>query len=458
MRRILLTVLMMYLGTWANAQSAPVGEFWVQVRAVPVQSQAITQANRLDALFENVVGFRIGGGWYGLALGPFDRATAERERVVLLQSGLVPTDSFVANGTAFRQQFWPQGGGIPARNIAYGQRSEPAAPEPVPVVIPTPTDGSEETVAEARASEGLLTRAQKRDLQNALKWAGSYNGAIDGLYGAGTRSAMRDWQTLQGLDATGVMTTRQRAALFTAFNQVFDGLGLTMINHADAGINVQVPTEITTEATRDAPFVRYEAKDGSGISLILISQIGDRGRMQALYDVLQTLSIIPPNGERSITRRGFDIVGVDATRHTQAFVRRDGDTIKGAILVWPAGDDARRIRVANRIFGSFTPTDGALPDAYFLNVGDTPPDLVAGLDIRKPKATLTGTYLDNNGHVLTANMDFASCSRIDAGDDVQLRTVATDGDVALLKATSPVQPVGLPVFQSIPLQIPAQIV
>ncbi len=466
MFRMICVLLTLTFASTATAQRAPQGLFWVQVRAVPTATQALDVARQLDNQFENVVGFEIGGGWHALALGPYDRPTADRERLRLLNSQLVPSDSFVANGTSYRNQYWPPDLTLPIPNIAYvppasripatPARAATQAPQALEVVPVSPA--SDETLAQARASEALLSRDDKKLLQQALTWAGVYGSAIDGLYGRGTRSAMRLWQDQQGLEPTGVLTTAQRAALLAAYNSVFDGLGLEQTAHADAGISIEVPMNMVNAPTIDAPFIQYTAKDGSGISLILISQEGDRNRMRALYEVMQTLKILPEDGDRSVNNRGFQITGIDATRHSEAFVQLQGTMIKGAMLVWPAGDDDRRRRVRDRIFASFATTAGALPDAYFLETGETPPDALAGLDIRKPIFTRTGTMLDNRGHILTAAAGLGECGRVDLLDGTTLTPIDAIGSVALYRSRTAVAPVTAPVFQTAPPRLPQNIV
>ena len=61
-------------------------------------------------MFPDTTGFRLDSGWYAIALGPFaDDAEANARRRVLRREGLIPRDSFVADGNNFRQQFWPVG-------------------------------------------------------------------------------------------------------------------------------------------------------------------------------------------------------------------------------------------------------------------------------------------------------------------------------------------------------------
>lgn len=57
-----------------------------------------------------------------------------------------------------------------------------------------------------------------RDLQRALKGAGYYNGDIDGEIGPGTRSAIRKFQSDNGLEADGVCGAKTWDKLKTHLN------------------------------------------------------------------------------------------------------------------------------------------------------------------------------------------------------------------------------------------------
>ena len=52
-----------------------------------------------------------------------------------------------------------------------------------------------------------------RDIQTCLKNAGFYNGSIDGIKGRGTRRAIRDFQTANGLNSDGVVGPKTWEAL-----------------------------------------------------------------------------------------------------------------------------------------------------------------------------------------------------------------------------------------------------
>ncbi len=58
-----------------------------------------------------------------------------------------------------------------------------------------------------KSREGMYS-GRMRDIQQALKNAGYYNGKVDGVKGKGTRRAIKDFQKANGLKADGVVGSR----------------------------------------------------------------------------------------------------------------------------------------------------------------------------------------------------------------------------------------------------------
>lgn len=72
----------------------------------------------------------------------------------------------------------------------------------------TPTQRSERIEADLN-----LTVAQRRDIQRDLRTLEHYQLGIDGIFGAGTRGAIRAWQRENGFPATGFVSANQIALL-----------------------------------------------------------------------------------------------------------------------------------------------------------------------------------------------------------------------------------------------------
>ena len=454
---------------WTHATVAQLvqsGSVWIQIEAQPERAAALQSMEHYSADFDNVLGFDIGAGWFGVALGPYQADTADGVWQDLRQSEVIPRSSFITTGNSYRRQIYPTPATLvdPAPSVGEPAPS-PATPSPtvqapdVPEVqdAVTPSLSPAEQRVQALESEQAMTPAEKKYLQRALAWAGFYESAIDGLYGRGTRGAMATWQISNGYEDTGVLTAAQRTELITDYQTLLAGLGFTKVTEPQAGISIQLPSALLGAAQYDAPFVRLQAAEGRIAQVILISQTGDDARLKALYDVLQTLSILPKDGPRALNESSFTIEGSNTELHTTGFARlRDGE-IKGVLLVWPMGDDARRQRVEDELFNSFTVLPGALPDALIFASGLMPTNLLGGLALRKPTFSQSGVFLNAEGYVLTAAQDFASCDMIELGDGTTLRVLAQNAKLAILKPEQQATPMAVPQFQTSPLRAPQHI-
>lgn len=417
---------------WVQAAAAQ-EQVFIQIEAQPSLSVAEDRLRDYAAVLPDVNGFDLGRGWYGIALGPYVRQQAEPLLRSLRAQRLIPSDSYIEEPGRYGQRIWPIGAG-PAVTA-------PSVAQPESVVVPEPQP-ADETPRQARASEGLLTREERRDLQTALQWAGVYNAGIDGAFGRGTRSAMRAWQLNNGLEGTGILTTAQRAELFRQYNAVLEGMDLQTVQDAQAGISLDIPLGAVTFDRYDSPFVHFT---GTGTvenaQVLLISQPGDSTRLAGLYEIMQTLEIVPLNGERTRNRDNFVLTGQNSriVSHTEA--RLVGGDIKGFTLVWPAGDEDRRTRILAAMQKSFAPLAGVL-DPATVGVDTQSVDLVAGLQIRKPKRTASGFFVDRQGRVVTTDTAIESCNRITLNSVYDADVLASDAatGVAVLQTTQPLAP------------------
>ena len=453
------------------AQQATV---WVQVEAQPTLEQAQTRVRAYAAKFPNVAGFYLGSGWYGIALGPYSAADAQTLLGRLLIDRSVPADSYLSDGSTFQQQFWPIGVGaqtapqslpntgatqtLPA-DPAVAETPDPVVPDPVivepvivdPVIVdPVVPALPDETVREAQASEELLSRPQKQQLQVALQWAGFYQGAIDGAYGRGTRNSMASWQEANGFEDTGILTTRQRAVLLGAYNAVLNGLDLQLVRDDATGIEMQIPTGVVGFSAYEPPFARFTPKGDLDATVLLISQQGDQTRLYGLYEILQTLEIMPPIGPRDRAENSFEIEGMNGRIHAYITAALVDGQIKGFALIWPAGDEERRTRLLAEMKASFTPIPGVLDPGIAAPGEDQAVDLISGLAVRQPILSRSGFYIDAGGTVLTTTEVLGNCGYLTIDDD-HVATVAFRDDalgIAVLRPETPLAPIGIAAFQT----------
>ena len=433
MYRILLAVLAAVLVATSGARAqSPDEVVWVQIEAHPNLAEATDRARAYSTLLQDLNGFALGSGWYGIAVGPYRRADAELVLATYKREGLIPGDSFIQLSTAFGQQFWPVGANVLGRGVLDTPLAEPqtpaqpadepqAAAEPAAPVI----EPADESPAEARRSERDLSTEERMELQVALKWAGVYTSGIDGAFGRGTRNAMAAWQEANNYEPTGILTTAQRAALLGQYNAVLDGLGLQTVRDTKAGVEIRMPTATVAFSRYDPPFAHYDASGELQAKVLLISQRGDQATLFGLYDIMQTLEIVPLEGERSRNSRSFTLEGRNAriVSHTEATLQ-DGE-IKGFTLVWPAGDEERRTRLLAEMQKSFARLPGVLDAAAGSNAAQSI-DLVSGLEIRKPRLSRSGFFVTGDGAVATTSEAVESCGRITLDGETEADLIASD--------------------------------
>jgi len=401
-----LMVFLLPLGALAQGTGGGTGRVWVQIEAQPSLAEARARARDYARDLPDVNGFSLGRGWYAITLGPYSEAEAERVLQVYRREGVIARDSYVAQTSEYGRRFWPAGD------------TDAPAPDPAQVAEPAPQPEPGETLREARASESRLSREEREALQVALQWAGFYRGAIDAAFGRGTRAAMASWQRENGVEPTGVLTTRQRAALLGQYNAVLDGLGLETVRDTEAGIEIDLPLGVVEFDRHEAPFAHFTASGDLPAQVLLISQPGDRTTMTALYDIMQTLEIVPETGPRALASDGFTLTGegAETVSHTRVWLR--DREIKGFTLVWPAGDETRRTRLLEAMEDSFSTLPGTL-EAIAAPATGQRIDLVAGLDVRRPERARTGFFVDARGAVLTTAEAVRGCGRITLGETAE---------------------------------------
>ena len=437
MKKIIVVV---WAAVMLTAGAVRAQDAWVQVEALPTLAQAETRARAWSQAFPDVSGFRLRSGWYAVALGPYSEFQAEDRLIALRAEGLIPRDSFLSDGGNFTTRFWPVGDAADVPSV--GQPITPS--EPVIDVTPQAVDLPDESPREARASEALLTADERKALQVALQWFGYYDSAIDGAFGRGTRGSMAAWQGANGYEATGVLTTRQRNALLDAYRGELKALGLGHVIETRAGIEIDMPIELVEFDDYAPPFVRYVPKDGSGVQVLLISQEGTQATLDGLYDIMQTLEIVPMEGFRERQGDSFELTGQNADIHSYTYARLENGMIKGFTVVYPPKDEGRMTRAIEIMRESLVSTGPALDPTLGSAETAQSRDLLSGLEIRQPERTRSGVYVDRTGAVLTVAEAVKGCARITLDDTHDARLVAEDASgLALLRPAQTLAPMGV---------------
>ena len=179
-----------------------------------------------------------------------------------------------------------------------------------------------------------------------------------------------------------------------------------------------------------------------------------------MYEVLQDLAIIPPDGQRGLTARGFTVNGQNATRSAFAEARLEDGVIRGFVLSWPRRDDGRFTRVLPIMRASFRTLGGA---ALPLSAGDRSlpqgRDLLAGLELRRPDRIRSGFFVTPDGIVLTSAEAVAGCGRITVldGAEMDLAFADTTLGLAALRPRARLAPLGYARLRAAPPRIDSEI-
>lgn len=414
------------------------GKVWVQVEAQPDLATAMDRARAYAGSFAQVQGYRLNNGWYGISLGPMTSDDAVSQRETLLAQGAIPSDSYITDGHAFGAQFWPAG-------AQAATADTPNVDTTTPVTEPTPAQpaASDETVNEAKASEAALGASDRMDVQAALKWFGYYDGKVDGNIGSGTRGSMANWQSSQAFEHTGVLTSLQRKQLVGAYKTQGSAFGFETVSEPESAIEITLPMAMLSFDRYTPPFVRYAPKDGSGLTALLMSEPGTTASLSALYSVLQSLEIVPADGERALGETSFTIHGKNAKVETFAHAEIVGSNVKGYLLSWDVSLSDQMQRVLPTVQASFRSSGDKAMDPGLVPLAEAAKKgLLAGLDVKKPKLSQSGVFIDTKGSVLTSAAALAQCGKITLDRSLPAKVSFTDtkSGIAVLTPVAALSP------------------
>ena len=428
---------------------------WIQIEAQPSLLEAETRARIYAQEFPDTQAHSIGSGWYAITLGPLPEDEADLRMSQLRARAAIPRDSFLATGANYRQRIYPIGPAPAAvtaaqtfeaeviqeeaTQVSVVETAESAAPEQASpeqsITVP------DETLSEARESEGLLSPDEKMDLQRYLQWAGYYNSTIDASFGRGTRRSMAAWQTDNGHEDTGVLTTAQREKLRAQYFAIFAGLGLETHRDLEAGISIDLPKEVVAFDAYAAPLAHFKAQDASSpAQIFLISAAGNRGDLAAIYGVLPTLSIVPMNIEKSLNKDRFVITGAGTS--TRAFITAShkGGEIKGFGLIWPNQNEEQFDRLVAHMRKSFETFPGTLDPSLSVAINDSETEF--GVAIRKPAFVKSAVFVSDQGHAITDTSNLEQCSALTIGGTYDAEIIArSETGAGLLSPKSEFNPI-----------------
>ena len=200
-----------------------------------------------------------------------------------------------------------------------------------------------------------------------------------------------------------------------------------MVQDEAPGIEIMIPTTEVEFDKNESLFAQYKPVGDFGARVLLINQPGDQNTLFGLYDIMQTLEIVPLDGPRERKKSSFILIRESATIVGKTRVSLANGQVKGFTLMWPAGDEERRRRLVSAMDKSFVRLDNVLGITAGSKENQAV-DLVSGLDVRTPAISRSGFYLDDSGTVVTTADVVASCSRITSDEFYEAILVSTSAD------------------------------
>ncbi|MRX50636.1 peptidoglycan-binding protein [Paracoccus sp. S-4012] len=221
--------------------------------------------------------------------------------------------------------------------------SEGAPAEGTDAGEPAP-EAAEDTVTEAPPAPATpAVMPPIEDIQQALRWAGYYDGPIDGISGPGTQAAIE--AEIEAV-SPGADPAEAMVALLARREAWREELGLWPLRDAETGITLTAPTARLAFDRVEHGLSIYGPKDGSGAALILFAQEGDAAAMSELAGFVTALGWVP-DPERVEERNRIVLEGADGDHASRAELRLVDGVVEGFVLIWPAADadNARRLAV-----------------------------------------------------------------------------------------------------------------
>jgi hypothetical protein len=269
-------------------------------------------------------------GRLAVGFGPMDEATGKAWLKAFRAAGAVPKDAFLAPGKDMGEITI-----IGARPELGAPPAADAAPVPMPPL---------------------------QDIQSALRWAGHYDGAIDGKDGPMTQKAIAEeiLRLRTSPDPASAMQEllRRREAWRAE-------AGLETLRDDHTGLELPAPMARLQFDRTERQLSIYGPKDGSGAALILFSQPGGQQEMLDLAGLVTALGWVPAP-QRRVERGSITLDGRNQTHIGHAEGRVVNGMVQGFVLIWPAQDAESQRRIATEISDSlarFAPGNGTAPTA-----------------------------------------------------------------------------------------------
>lgn len=306
------------------AEPAP-AQFFLRLDSSPDRAKAEELLETWRQTLSEAGLWTLPNGRSAVAFGPMDEVTGKAWLRALRNAGAVPKDAFLSPGEDMGEIAI-----IGAKPDLGAPPAEDAAPVPMPPL---------------------------EQIQRALRWAGHYQGAIDGKDGPMTQKAIAE--EIVRLRASPDTATAM-AELIRRREAWRAEMGLTPLQDAHTGLMLPAPMDKLQFDRAERALSIYGPRDGSGAALILFSQPGGQQEMLDIAGLVTALGWVPAP-ERKVERGSVILDGRNQTHIGHAEGRVVDGRVQGFVLIWPISDPEDQVRLAAEIsdnLSRFAPAAG----------------------------------------------------------------------------------------------------
>ncbi len=192
------------------------------------------------------------------------------------------------------------------------------------------------------------------EVQRALRWAGRYDGEIDGAAGPQTNAAV----------AAEVLALRAAPDAGSAMQALIDrraawrdGMDLVTLDDPQSGLSLTAPMDRIEFLRNEQGLSIYGPRNESGAALILYRAPGGQQEMLDFTGLVTALGWVPAP-ERQVSKGAASLIGRNDTHIGQAEARVVDGHVEGIVLIWPLLDAEDQPRIAAEMLDSLrTRTD-----------------------------------------------------------------------------------------------------
>lgn len=207
------------------------------------------------------------------------------------------------------------------------------------------------------------------EVQRALRWAGRFDGEIDGKDGPRTRAAIAA-QVLASRAAPDAPSAMQ--ALMDERAAWREDMRLVRLDDLQSGLSMMAPMDRLQFDRNEQGLSIYGPRNGSGAALILYGAKGGQQEMLDFTGLVTALGWVP-SPERQIGPGRAALIGRNDTHIGQAEARIVDGRVQGVVLIWPVMDAEDQPRVAAEILDSLAASPQPAAAAPALDGGIQPP-------------------------------------------------------------------------------------